>query len=74
MMLGSSSFIASTSGTKTLMPLCSSETRYLRSLSMAICMRSPLLLHSVLMINEIGRFINCPCTKGSAKASMAQAA
>ncbi len=73
-MLGSSSFIASTSGTNTLMPLCLSSTRYLRSLSMAISMGSPLFLHSLLMTNESGRFINCPCTKGSAKASMAQAA
>jgi hypothetical protein len=41
---------------------------------MAISIGSPLFLHSLLMTNESGRFINCPCTKGSAKASMAQAA
>lgn len=74
MMLGSSSVITSTIGTNTLTPICSSATRYRRSLSMAISIGSPLFLHSLLMTNESGRFINCPCTKGSAKASMAQAA
>lgn len=74
MMLGSSSVITSTIGTNTLVPSCLPATRYPRSLSMAISIGSPLFLHSVLITNESGRFVNFPCTKGSANASMAQAA
>jgi hypothetical protein len=73
-MLGSLSFITSTIGTNILTPLCSSATRYLRSLSISITMGSPLPAHSVLMTNEIRFLVNCPCTKGSANASIAQAA
>jgi hypothetical protein len=74
MMLGSSIVIASTIGTKTRTPSHPPATRYLRSLSMAIRMGSPLLAHPVLMTNESGFLVNFPCTKGSANASMAQAA
>jgi hypothetical protein len=74
MMLGSLSLVTSTIGTNTLSPLCSSATRYLSSLSISISMGSPLLAHSVLITNESGFLVNCPCTKGSANASMAQAA
>ncbi len=73
-MLGSLSFEMSVSGTNILNPLCSSAIRYLSRLSISICIGSPLPVHSVLMTNESSLLVNCPCTKGSANASIAQAA
>jgi len=73
-MLGSFSLDISTRGTNILRPLSSSATRYLRSLSMSIRNGLALCAHRDLITNERDSPVNCPCTKGSAIASIAQAA
>lgn len=74
MMLGSVSLHTSTSGTKTRGSAPSSTTRYVSSSSTSMCSDRAQCAHSVSMMTDSGPSRNCPCTKGVAIASIAQAA
>ena len=73
MMFGPVSLAKFTSGTKTMGLAAFSSTRYLSSLSISICSGWVQCVHSVSMATDRGFPRNCPCTKGTANASMAQA-
>ena len=73
MMLGSSSFLKSTCGMNTTGSAPSSRTLQTSSLSSSICIGSEQWAHSVPITTDNDSPLNCPCTKGVANASAAQA-
>jgi len=73
-MLGSSTFWKSTCGINTIGSAPSSLALYSSWLSISMCIGSEQWAHSVPTTTDNDSSLNCPCTKGVANASAAQAA